>query len=410
MTRDEMIALFLRGAETWNAWALNRLCERKALEEAGEWAAEAGFLARFEGQNEKTKNWIKRSSVDFSYCRFLKPGHKMGGGSPVETINVPGGIFDCFGFMFPAITSFEGVEFHIPIRFFGATFNGPAKFDQVEFNANALFNSVQFHGDTSFDGARFRAHIDFFAAQFHSRSSFYAVKFNAAVSFDSVQFHDSTPLFNEAKFDGPVQFISSKFKRGADFRSMRSEVGFDMSGAEFGRVPDFTQATLHRDPRLDNVTVRRGSIVGPVWREARGKGEHWKLLGIWTIRQRIDRDAPAKFRELKHFAIQGEDHHSELQFHAHEVRTARFVNDWPHQPRFLFGVGYELLSNFGRSILRPAIAWVAAVTIFAAIYLGISADLNGRAPDYASLAPTTDTQPCLAAPAVSDERVRATKV
>lgn len=105
-------------------------------------------------------------------------------------------------------------------------------------------------------------------------------------------------------------------------------------------------------------------------------------------------------------AIQGEDHRSELQFHAHEIRTARFVNDWPHQPRFWFGIGYELLSNFGRSILRPALAWGALVALFAAIYLGISAEISGRAPDYASLAPIARAQPCLSAPAVAPANIR----
>jgi len=105
-------------------------------------------------------------------------------------------------------------------------------------------------------------------------------------------------------------------------------------------------------------------------------------------------------------AIQGEDHRSELRFHAHEIRTARFVNDWFHHPRFWFGVGYELISNFGRSIIRPLLAWGLLVTVFAGIYLGISAAENGRAPDYASLAPYGGTQSCLSMPAVADERVR----
>jgi hypothetical protein len=40
MTRDETVALFLRGREAWNAWAEKMLAERKAMEEDGRWAAE----------------------------------------------------------------------------------------------------------------------------------------------------------------------------------------------------------------------------------------------------------------------------------------------------------------------------------------------------------------------------------
>ena len=46
------------------------------------------------------------------------------------------------------------------------------------------------------------------------------------------------------------------------------------------------------------------------------------------------------------------------------------------------------------------------VFIFAAIYLGISAEMNGRAPDYHSLAPYGGTQPCLSVVSHGDERVR----
>ena len=490
MTRDETIALFLQGREAWNAWAEGMLAERKALEEAGEWAAEMYIFGRLEGQNDKTKDWIARASVDFSRCRVVKAGadasslrgadapkqssdkhgddlDRHGADAPRDddqsdgliTVEVRYG-FDCTGFIFPANANFYSAQFHAEANFYSAQFHATAffnsaqfhanayfrsqfharatfdraefhanayfssqfhahaTFDRAEFHATAFFNSAQFHANASFliaqfharasfDHAEFHATALFAGAQFHAPASFDRTQFHARASFDHAEFHGAVPSFNRVRFKGPAFFVDSAFAKGADFPSMHSEVGFDMSGAEFGRVPDFTQSTLHRDPRLDNVTIKRGSILGPGWRELPGEASHWKLLGIWTVRHRIDRDAPAKFRELKRFAIQGEDHRSELKFHAHEIRTARFVNDWFHHSRFWFGVGYELLSNFGRSVIRPAIAWGALVTVFAAIYLGISAEMNGRAPDYYALAPQGVTQPCLSVAPVADERVRA---
>jgi hypothetical protein len=438
MTRDETIALFLKGKDEWNRWAEGMLAERKALEEAGDWAAETDFLGGLEGSNDKTKDWIARACADFSRCRVVKAGAEARtavrdggwaeGGVPVKEIEVTDS-FDCSGFIFPGTADFISVRFHTDTSFIRATYHATADFICASFHANAEFNDAQFHSEAvGFDRARFHGNAHFRRAQFHEMVCFDSAAFEATADFGSAQFLADTDFtraqfhadvwfdracfraqvaFYRAKFAGPVYFFSSTFKKGGDFRFIRSEIGFDLSDARFGRVPDFTHAMLHRDLRLDNLTVRRGSIVGPVRSDDGSKGwQHW-IPFLWLIRRHVDPDAPEKFRELKRFAIQGEDHRSELQFHAHEIRTARFVNDCPHQPRFWFGIGYELLSNFGRSILRPALAWGVLVTVFAGIYLGISADLNDRAPDYRSLAPYGGTQPCLSAPADADGKVRA---
>jgi hypothetical protein len=41
MTRDETIALFLKGKDAWNAWAEDMLAQRKALEDSGAVAVES---------------------------------------------------------------------------------------------------------------------------------------------------------------------------------------------------------------------------------------------------------------------------------------------------------------------------------------------------------------------------------
>ncbi len=93
------------------------------------------------------------------------------------------------------------------------------------------------------------------------------------------------------------------------------------------------------------------------------------------------REVPARWRALKRLAIQGHDIDRELQFFSGEVRSARFAGDWPIPwpiwitPvwsgffRFWFGLLYELFSDFGRSILRPFLAWAIAIAFFAAFYL-----------------------------------------
>jgi hypothetical protein len=47
MTRDETIALFLKGKDAWNAWAEDMLAQRKALEESGQWQFKADQFGSF---------------------------------------------------------------------------------------------------------------------------------------------------------------------------------------------------------------------------------------------------------------------------------------------------------------------------------------------------------------------------
>ena len=41
------------------------------------------------------------------------------------------------------------------------------------------------------------------------------------------------------------------------------------------------------------------------------------------------RNIPARWRALKRLAIQGHDTERELEFHARELRSQRFAEDWP---------------------------------------------------------------------------------
>jgi hypothetical protein len=111
-----------------------------------------------------------------------------------------------------------------------------------------------------------------------------------------------------------------------------------------------------------------------------------------------DRNASAHFRELKRQAVEAQDRDRELEFFAQEIRTARFHAHvfagwrWVQEGkiwrqrivglrlpswiprfwswRFWFGLAYGTFSNFGRSVLRPLVVWLALAAAFAVFYLG----------------------------------------
>ncbi len=98
--------------------------------------------------------------------------------------------------------------------------------------------------------------------------------------------------------------------------------------------------------------------------------------------------------------MQAHDLDREQEFFAGEIRSARFVTDWPlpletatpagqrtrwfhwvplffwrtrawvGASRFWFGYFYRLFSNFGRSAVLPLLWWALIVLIATAFYLG----------------------------------------
>jgi hypothetical protein len=86
---------------------------------------------------------------------------------------------------------------------------------------------------------------------------------------------------------------------------------------------------------------------------------------------------------LRRRAIESNDHERGLEFLAQELRTSRFhAKGLPDfiprvwEGRFYFGLAYGALSNFGRSIWRPLLCWLALLFVCAAFYLGANADMR----------------------------------
>ena len=142
-------------------------------------------------------------------------------------------------------------------------------------------------------------------------------------------------------------------------------------------------------------------------------------------------DIPARWRALKRLAIQGHDTERELEFHARELQSQRFEDDWPLQLlswfrrrpaswvgilRFWFGLFYGWFSDFGRSIFRPALFWCATIAVFALYFLSGQPDVLERrraaepqaaAPSavaYVKLVPSlwSDPPPCYAGATAKD--------
>ncbi len=402
----------------WNAWTQQMLDQRKAMEADGRWSA--GL------ENEATRNWFSRALTDFSFCHFLSSDaineqqemecnavvRRIAAGvrQDVQSILVDDAVVSFNNFMFPGHAWFVGSAFSVRISFDHSRFLGSASFKSAIFSDDSSFESASFSGFTSFEGATFSgsswfnnvAFLDYalLRASFLGPAFFQDAAFRGAVTFQDQTFKHHVSFiganfgsganFSLTTFKRSVDFDKAIFQGEADFKGMFGERTFSMVGARFGPVPDFIQAHFSEAPRLDYtrvIGVSKNASISPrqVPRLAR-----YILLRLVALLQMLDayrnedsprRSFPARWRALKRLAVQAHDTDRELDFHARAVQSQRFSEDWPLPLKFLrgeawascfrfyFGMAYELVSNFGRSVFWPACFWAACIIVFAAFYL-----------------------------------------
>ena len=110
MNQKESLALFGRGQVAWNAWAEQRLAERRKLEEAGDWTGDSDLHE----QDITTLAWRHAATADFSSHEFE-------------------GMADFSSFVFPGDALFYKATFLSDVQFRNAAFSGEAWFSEAAF-------------------------------------------------------------------------------------------------------------------------------------------------------------------------------------------------------------------------------------------------------------------------------------
>ncbi len=304
---------------------------------------------------------------------------------------------------FSGDTSFDITTFASNAVFDNAAFSRDAWFRSASFTGMAWFTSATFTGSALFANATFAGICWFTRANFTGNAQFTnGLTFERAAYLDNAKF-DFTVSFAHCNFRRHVTFEAAQFESDAAFTAVRGDRGFSMTRAVFKVVPDFIQAHFEEAPRLDNLRVevklpplrgrnKEGLKAPDFWqRWHRGrikKNSCYRRLFDDVADDSELRNIPARWRALKRLAIQGHDTERELEFHAREIRSQRFVEHWPlpwlgksadvmkSVLSFWFGFFYEAFSNFGRSLTRPAAFWLAAIVLGAVFYASQSPDIN----------------------------------
>jgi uncharacterized protein YjbI with pentapeptide repeats len=422
MTRDESIALYERaqaaenkkkgdGAKVWNAWSQEVLRQKAELQLSGKWDVGSSEAAKREAASRATKSWSDVAAIDFTnyifqdadFANFLFPANAnfddatfsgdvrfhestfkgsakfnraaFQQNAGFHDVNFQGSAW-FIDATFRDYAGFATVTFHGLALFIGATFVKDGKFDNATFEGDAVFRNATFkwyagfHGamlkrEARFEQATFEKFAGFSGATFEGRAWFDCAAFGGDARFDCTTFQ-GVAGFDSTEFQGSTKFDDCRFESAVSFRATASKSNFVAAGAQFQKVPDFSQATFSEAPRFDNTHICRAEPQG---------GWHNILFAY-----RYGRDDAARYRALKALAIRGHDHQSELNFFAGEIVSRRGIEDfafphprdgkiWPGGVRYWAGQAYETLSDFGRSMLRPLFWWIALMGMYAVGYL-----------------------------------------
>jgi uncharacterized protein YjbI with pentapeptide repeats len=387
MTRDETVALFLQGRETWNAWANEMLAKRKAMETNGLWAAETAAAGYLTPKNAETRVWIDATLADFSRCFFgphsppqrteiaEEENDRYGGAEPyVKSMLIDVGKIDFRGFLFPGDADFVGAAFSGRADFGGAAFRRNANFLRATFSGHAdflgasftgaSFASANFTGAANFESTTFNGQADFQSATFTRDARFGGATFRgtawfrSAVFLGDASFENATfrahARFGTAAFGNYTTFAGARFLKEASLIGLKVERALNLKGAEFAQVPAFNQADFKQAPYLDDMSF----LIPGFFRV--GKAE------------RI-----AQYRAIRRMAVQAADSEREQMAVRGELRSRRWTTDKFWHPSLWLGIFYDGVADCGRSIVRPLAIWFASIFVFAVLYIRMADQAEG---------------------------------
>ena len=225
---------------------------------------------------------------------------------------------DFQGFIFPGALTFTNCIFSIRGNFANATFKGSADFQGATFEGLALFEDATLRNKADFQNTTFKKWAIFFGATFQMDACFAGASFLRTANFSESKFKKVAD-FSSSEFTGPVILAKSQFCAGP---------------------PDFRNTLFKTHVTLHDMQVGTPSEHA---------GEH------------ADR-----YRRLKELAATARDHDRAQAFFANEMRAKRGyeTRGLARLPNWI----YQVLSHYGKSLLRPALALLATWLVAAAVY------------------------------------------
>lgn len=334
--------LHAQNRRDWNRWAARGLSpERRAVLLAAQQQDEAQcFLEEdltphsAEERAELVERFSnacagRRASVDFPWFHLS---------------------YDLSNVEFPRTFLAEGFLFLDYINFSGAIFARSAVFNQAIFSRAPNFHGAIFSGEASFQGTTFSGFINLQNAAFLDNAWFNRAIFSGATYFSGTKFsHAHRADFSGVRFDDLVSFHNAELMGDTSF-----------AGVVFERRP----------PRFHGAKLNDGvAFHEVVWPKPPQSNEQLAgaRLEISAIRAIAQWDV-YNYQRLKQIMEGLKKHEDELNFFAMEMAAQRVVDGgWGSLRGALNGL-YGAVSDYGRSILRPTLAFFPFFALSAPIF------------------------------------------
>jgi|GEM_PF-6336300 len=295
--------------------------------------------------------------------------------------------FDLCGFVFPKDAFKFPVAIRKPLFMERCKLNGDASFQGLRFEHYASFHSSQFFGEADFGyaggdpyhrQASFGNRAIFNGVKFHKKASFAACRFEVLPDFQGTQFRDLA-VFGWATISQPYvrpgedwfEFRNCEFIGRADI-GVRTEE--HVAGIRFAycNLGGLIVSTLPRDTtRIEFENIRE-------WYENR----NWRPWQRKKIRDEAETPIdPIKvidsYRFLEKYFYEHSDTSLARHFYIGQMVALRSDPNYDKPSRFVNRL-YQLVSNYGESIWRPAICLILSLAVFPFLLLfsGIKVNLG----------------------------------
>jgi len=285
--------------------------------------------------------------------------------------------------------SVSGIEAHGKVRISGVHFSGDLDFDrcdlrkdvrvqEVECAGGLYVNSSTFRQHAKFIGVKVRGNADWSEASFEGRFKCIDSQLALDSSFAGCTFSEAAN-FNGTKFEGEQFFQTARFLEGVSFESVSFQEASFFNNVLFGANPSDLFASLDfRNARWKAPANFEGANCNGWYPRLRGatfeeeatftaEDENWdvSIPDVAPVPEYVLKEAKEGLAKLRHRMTSQGLPEEEHFFFRREMGFAGQIDPWgAGLPYRVFGA----VSDFGQSILRPAMGLLALWVVGALIY------------------------------------------
>ena len=324
---------------------------------------------------------------------------------------------------------FKKCTFHLAAWFNKTRFNKKFNLSECLVSADLWLNEVLMKGRTQFENLYLKSDTYINEAVFKERVYFKNITVQGELQCKETQFMqraqfeqitaEKAAYFNQSDFNGYTIFNNSTFKQAANFKAIHVAKAIALEHLVFtNEVPNFLQSMIREPAQLAGLSIlprpkrRRLSphtrrIIKAVQREPKPLRKLLYIDSVYTdwlnktyayyknrfLNKRRKTTDETYYKTMRLIASRAGNLAAERELLAGEIRARRHVKDRlkaipTGSINYLKGVFREITSDFGRSIIRPALCWGLVMTLFTGLYL-----LDSRKPLGESCSKATASSP-----------------